>query len=59
MAGINGDRLRERMPERFEKMGEDRFIGLEGLADLYIFLYRQPPNAWTHEIDVRTHLENF
>ena len=57
--GINGDRLRERMPERFEKMGEDRFIGLEGLADLYIFLYRQPPNAWTHEIDVRTHLENF
>ena len=57
--GINGDRLRERMPERFEAMGEERFIGLEGLADLYVFLYRQPRNAWTHEIDVRTHLENF
>ncbi len=57
--GINGDRLRERMPERLEKAGEERFVGLEGLAELYLFLYRQPKNAWTHELDVRTHLENF
>jgi len=57
--GINGDRLRERMPERMAELGEDRFVGLEGLADLYLYLYRQPRNAWTHELDVRTHLENF
>jgi len=57
--GINGDRLRERMPERIEELGEERFVGLEGLAELYVFLYRQPKNAWTHELDVRTHLENF
>jgi len=57
--GINGDRLRERMPERMNELGEDCFVGLEGLAELYLFLYRQPKNAWTHELDVRTHLENF
>lgn len=57
--GINGDRLRERMPERMAELGEERFVGLEGLAELYLFLYRQPANAWTHELDVRTHLENF
>jgi len=57
--GINGERLQERMPERMAELGEDRFVGLEGLADLYLYLYRQPKNAWTHELDVRTHLENF
>jgi NAD(P)-dependent dehydrogenase (short-subunit alcohol dehydrogenase family) len=57
--GINGDRLRERMPERIAELGEERFVGLQGLADLYLFLYRQPRNAWTHELDVRTHLESF
>lgn len=57
--GINGDRLRERIPERMQELGEERFVGLEGLAELYLFLYRQPKNAWTHELDVRTHLENF
>ena len=57
--GINGDRLRERMPERLQELGEERFIGLDGLAELYLFLHRQPKNAWTHELDVRTHLENF
>lgn len=57
--GIYGDRLRERMPERMEELGEERFVGLEGLAELYLFLYKQPKNAWTHELDVRTHLENF
>lgn len=57
--GINGDRIRSRMPQRFEQLGADRFIGLQGLADIYLFLHHQPRNAWTHEIDVRTHLENF
>ena len=57
--GINGDRLRSRMPDRFDELGEDRFIGLTGLAEIYMYLHRQPRNAWTHEIDVRTHLENF
>jgi len=57
--GINGNRLRERMPERMKELGEERFVGLEGLAELYMFLYRQPKNAWTHELDIRTHLENF
>lgn len=57
--GINGDRSRKRLAERNVEMQSDKFVGLSGLADLYMFLYHQPRNAWTHEIDVRTHLENF
>jgi NAD(P)-dependent dehydrogenase (short-subunit alcohol dehydrogenase family) len=57
--GINGERIRSRMPERFEQLGADRFIGLSGLAEIYLYLHGQPRNAWTHEIDVRTHLEDF
>ena len=57
--GINGERIRSRMPDRFEQLGEERFVGLEGLAEIYLYLHRQPRNAWTHEIDVRTHLEDF
>ena len=28
-------------------------------AEAYMYLYRQPRNAWTLELDLRTHKENF
>ncbi len=56
--GINGARLRERLGDQPVE-NPDAFVGLSGLADLYLFLHHQPRNAWTHELDVRTHLENF
>jgi hypothetical protein len=34
-------------------------FGLQGIADAFMYLYRQPRNAWTHELDLRTHLEAF
>ncbi len=37
----------------------DSLVGLPGIADAYMFLYRQPRNAWTHEPDLRTHKESF
>ena len=57
--GISGDKIHERAPDFAARMGDDGLIGLEGLADLYAFVHAQPRNAWTQEIDVRTHKETF
>ena len=40
-------------------IGVDGLIGLDGIAAAYMFLPRQPPTAWTHELDLRTHKEAF
>ena len=57
--GIAGDRLEKQLPQFVEAMGEDGLVGLDGIADIYEMLHRQPRNAWSHEIDVRTFKENF
>ena len=57
--GIDGYRLKTRAPEFAARMGEGGLIGLDGLAESYRFLYRQPRNAWTQELDLRTHKEEF
>lgn len=57
--GIFGEKIEKGFPEFYEKLGDERLIGLEGIADAFMFLYRQPRNAWTHELDLRTHLEQF
>ena len=56
-AAIGGERLKTRAPEFAARMGEDGLIGLDGLAESYRFLHRQPRNAWTQELDLRTHKE--
>ena len=57
--GIYGEKIEDRLPEWYQKLGEEGLIGLQGIADAYLYLYQQPRNAWTHELDLRTHLENF
>jgi NAD(P)-dependent dehydrogenase (short-subunit alcohol dehydrogenase family) len=57
--GINGDRLVKGRPDFAAKAGSDGLIGLQGIADLYQLLHNQPRDAWSHEIDVRTHKEAF
>ncbi len=57
--GIGGERLKTRAPQFVERVGEDGLIGLDGLADSYRFLYRQPRSAWTQELDLRTHKEEY
>ncbi len=56
---IAGDKIIEGLPAYAEKLGEDGMISLEGIVDGYEFLYRQPPRAWTFELDVRTSKENW
>ncbi len=57
--GIHGDKIISKYPEFVERAGEDGLIGLDGIAEAFIYLYKQPRNAWTHEVDLRTYKENF
>ena len=57
--GIYGEKIEQRLPEWYQELGEEGLIGLDGIADAYMHLYQQPRNAWTHELDLRTHVENF
>ncbi len=57
--GIYGEKIETRVPEWYAEKGQEGLIDLAGMADAFIYLYKQPRNAWTHELDLRTHLENF
>ena len=57
--GIHGDKILQRVPELVERMGTDGLISIEGLAEAYWFLYQQPPQAWTFELDQRTFKESW
>lgn len=57
--GIYGEKIQTMVPDWYAEKGAEGLVGLEGIADAYLYLYRQPQNAWTHELDLRTHLENF
>jgi NAD(P)-dependent dehydrogenase (short-subunit alcohol dehydrogenase family) len=56
---IGGEKIRKGYPEYAEQKGEAGMMSLEGLADAFVFLYRQPPRAWSFEVDVRTSLEKW
>ena len=56
---IYGEKIEDGLPEWYQELGEDGLIGLQGIADAYVYLYQQQRNAWTHELDLRTHIENF
>lgn len=57
--GILGEKVKTAYPEFVEAAGKDGLVGLTGIAEAYMYLYRQPKNAWTHELDLRTHKESF
>ena len=56
---IGGEKIKRGLPEYAERLGEAGMISLQGIVDAYEFLYDQPPNAWTFELDVRTSLEKW
>ena len=57
--GIAGDKLMKRFPDYAESLDPGGLISLEGIVDAYEHLYRQPPTAWTFEVDLRTSVENW
>jgi NAD(P)-dependent dehydrogenase (short-subunit alcohol dehydrogenase family) len=55
--GIAGEKIFTRFPGAAER--EDSFIAIEGLVAAFAFLHGQPRNAWSFEVDVRTHKETW
>lgn len=56
---INGEKIKKGLPQYAEKLGDEGMISIEGIVDAYEYLYRQPRTAWSFEVDIRTHLENW
>lgn len=57
--GINGERLKKSRPEMVAERGEDGLLGIEGIAEAYWHLHRQPKTAWAQEMDLRPYKEPF
>lgn len=56
---IGGDKITQGFPQYAEKLGDQGMIGIEGIVDGYVYMYRQPRNAWAFELDVRTSVERW
>jgi NAD(P)-dependent dehydrogenase (short-subunit alcohol dehydrogenase family) len=54
---IGGDKIFSRFPDAASR--EDSLVSIEGIVDAFAFLHRQPPRAWSFEVDVRTSREKW
>ena len=57
--GLNGERIKTRIPNYEDIFGKGGLISLSQVTDAYEFLYKQKNNGWTFELDLRTHKENW
>lgn len=56
---IDGDQIHGRFPALKERMGEMGMLNVDAIADAFWALHTQHPSAWTWELDVRPHKENW
>jgi NAD(P)-dependent dehydrogenase (short-subunit alcohol dehydrogenase family) len=49
--------IRERFPQIVEERGEEALLQPDAIAESYWQLHVQPRSAWTHELDLRPHVE--
>ena len=56
---LDGDRARRQFPELVAAKGADGLIQPASVAECYWQLHCQPPDAWTHELDLRPATEPF
>jgi NAD(P)-dependent dehydrogenase (short-subunit alcohol dehydrogenase family) len=56
---IGGDKIVRGFPEYASRLGEEGLINLDGIVDAFQYLYKQPRNAWSFEVDVRTSQEKW
>ncbi len=55
---IDGEKIHAALPQYAAQRAEEgRLIDLNGIAEIYLQMYRQPRSAWTFEADVRTGAE--
>lgn len=56
---IDGDYAREKFPDFVRAKGADGLLEPDAIAEAFLALHRQPPSAWTHELDLRPFKEAF
>ena len=56
---IGGEKIKKGLPEYAAKLGDEGMINIDGIVDGYVYLYQQPRQAWSFELDVRTSLEKW
>lgn len=56
---IDGQRIRDALPQVIERLGEDGLLSLDAIAETYWQIHRQHRSAWTHEVDLRPFKESF
>lgn len=56
---IDGEIVRTRVPQIAERLGADGLLNVDDIAANYWTLYGQKRSAWTQEIDLRPHKENW
>jgi len=49
--------IRENFPKIVEERGEEALLSPDAIAESYWQLHAQPRSAWTHELDLRPHVE--
>jgi len=54
---IAGEKIFQRFPDAANR--EDGLVSIGGIVEAFAFLYRQPPRAWSFEVDVRTSKEKW
>jgi hypothetical protein len=57
--GIDGERLRQSLPQSVAERGEDGMLGIDAIAETYWQIHRQQRSAWTQEVDLRPFKEGF
>ena len=50
---IDVPRVHEMMPDAVAALGEDGLLDPRSIAETFLWLHRQPRNAWTFELDLR------
>ncbi|MGD2139462.1 MAG: SDR family NAD(P)-dependent oxidoreductase [Burkholderiales bacterium] len=57
--GIDGTRIKERMPDLARERGPDGLLSIDAIAETYWQLHIQQRSAWTFEQDLRPWTEKF
>lgn len=56
---IDTPAVHEKFPERVAAMPEHGLMSPDGIASNYVAIHRQPPSAWTFEMDLRPLVEEW
>jgi NAD(P)-dependent dehydrogenase (short-subunit alcohol dehydrogenase family) len=56
---IQGEYAATKFADYVRPKGENGLLSVEAIAEAYLAMHRQPPSAWTHELDLRPFKEPF